>query len=77
LPDWVDEVVDSFGGSFRSEKRRMNLVVTLSRQNVEKNGAPFAVAVFSGSTLVAAEGEAVPSDRVRIERDDNSTKENR
>jgi tRNA(Arg) A34 adenosine deaminase TadA len=54
LPHWVDEVVDSFGGSFQSEKRRMDLVVTLSRQNVKRNGAPFAAAVFSGSTLVAA-----------------------
>ena len=54
LPQWVDNVVDSFPSSFDREERRMRLVVTLSRRNLEAGGAPFAAAVFDGPRLIAA-----------------------
>src|SRR5437868_13901692 len=38
LPSWVDDVVASFGASFPGEKRRMELVVTLSRATLKKAG---------------------------------------
>lgn len=54
VPGWIDEVVASFPAALDGDDGRMELVVALSRQNVERGGGPFAAAVFAGPRLVAA-----------------------
>jgi tRNA(Arg) A34 adenosine deaminase TadA len=53
VPAWIDEVARGFGG-LDQDDARMELVVALSRENVQRGGGPFAAAVFAGSKLVAA-----------------------
>jgi tRNA(Arg) A34 adenosine deaminase TadA len=53
VPPWIDDVARGFAG-LDEDVARMELVVSLSRENVQRGGGPFAAAVFSGSKLVAA-----------------------
>lgn len=53
LPGWIDDVVASFSPPVTSEQR-MELVIGLARENVQRGGGPFGAAVFAGSRLVAA-----------------------
>jgi tRNA(Arg) A34 adenosine deaminase TadA len=53
VPGWVNEVA-SAAGPLADVDQAMDLVIELSRLNVERGGGPFAAAVLVGSRLVAA-----------------------
>ena len=49
LPRWVRAFVAKVSGPFETDEARMGLVVSLARENVEREtGGPFAAAVFAG-----------------------------
>lgn len=47
LPGWIEAFFDTTGEYFSSVEERMDLVIALSRLNVEnKTGGPFGAAIF-------------------------------
>jgi tRNA(Arg) A34 adenosine deaminase TadA len=47
LPDWLEEALPPAGRVYTSREDRMDLVIDLARQNIERGtGGPFAAAVF-------------------------------
>jgi tRNA(Arg) A34 adenosine deaminase TadA len=45
-PTWVDEAID-WDAQYRTDEDRMRLVITLSRENVDRDtGGPFGAAIF-------------------------------
>ena len=56
LPSWVDEVVD-WERVYLADDDRMQLAITLSRENVlRETGGPFGAAVFDGSGRLVSVG---------------------
>ncbi len=56
LPSWVDEVVD-WDRLYASDDDRMQLAITLSRENVlRETGGPFGAAVFDGAGRLVSVG---------------------
>jgi tRNA(Arg) A34 adenosine deaminase TadA len=53
VPAWVDSMAAA-GTLIDTDEAQMELVVRLSRRNVDEGGGPFAAAVFEGSRLMAA-----------------------
>lgn len=50
LPDWIDEVVDA-GQCYPSDLAKVELAVTLSRENVRRGtGGPFGAAIFEAES---------------------------
>jgi tRNA(Arg) A34 adenosine deaminase TadA len=54
IPAWVDELAAASAARLDTDEARMDLVVRLSRRNVDEGGGPFAAAVFDGPRLLAA-----------------------
>lgn len=54
IPDWLGDVVATFGAPFTDDEAKMSLAIELSRQNVARGGGPFGAAVFDGERCVAA-----------------------
>lgn len=57
LPDWIAAFMAAAPRRFPSQEARMNLVISLSRENVQRgSGGPFAAAVFDCEGAVLAVG---------------------
>jgi len=55
-PDWVDSVVD-WERSYRTDKERMRLAISVARENVERGtGGPFGAGIFEASGRLLAVG---------------------
>lgn len=65
LPDWVGDVLPPAGTALEDPEDRMDAVVRLARENVERDGGgPFAAAVFrrgDGELVAAGVNLVVPS----------------
>ena len=57
LPEWVAEYLDQLPQIFSSVEDRMDVVIDLSRKNIEhKTGGPFGAAVFDADGRLIAPG---------------------